>query len=73
MFQLNLSMLATSSHHLTGKTLGDQPSVEGDLPSSARSLTDLAAVCASLHVQTADSLAFPFTDAHFDGSNRFHP
>ncbi|MCP9773906.1 class I SAM-dependent methyltransferase [Synechococcus sp. Tobar12-5m-g] len=61
-------LLATAGHHLIGTDLGDQPSAEGDLPSSAWSHPDLAAVGGSLHFQTADSLALPFPDAHFDGS-----
>jgi SAM-dependent methyltransferase len=61
-------LLATAGQHLIGTDLDDQPSAEGDLPSTAWRHPDLAAVDGSLHFQKADSRALPFDDDHFDGS-----
>jgi hypothetical protein len=66
-------LLATAGHHLIGTDLGDQPSKEGDVPSSAWSHPDRGSVGGSLHVQTGDSPALPSPTPTLMGPIRFHP
>jgi SAM-dependent methyltransferase len=61
-------LLASAGLDITGTDLNEQPSAEGDLPSTAWSHPDTETLSGSMHFQPADSLALPFDDASFDVS-----
>jgi SAM-dependent methyltransferase len=61
-------LLASAGLDITGTDLNEQPSAEGDLPSTAWSHPDTESVSGSMRFQPANSLALPFDDASFNVS-----